>query len=93
MPEARSITIRGTTWPSIGAAARALGVTPRAITQAEEYGYLDRVGEGRRTPKPVTLGGWTYPTQRAAAAALGVNEAELYGYLRVSRLLDDREET
>ena len=38
------ITIRGTDYPSINAAARALKVTPRCVHKALEAGTLDRVG-------------------------------------------------
>jgi len=38
------ITIRGTAYPSINAAARALKVTPRCVHKAIEAGTLDRVG-------------------------------------------------
>jgi len=38
------ITIRGTAYPSINAAARALRVTPRCVHKALEAGTLDNVG-------------------------------------------------
>ncbi len=38
------ITIRGTAYPSINAAARALKVTPRCVHKALEAGTLDKVG-------------------------------------------------
>lgn len=44
----KSVTIRGTTYPSRTAAAKALGVTPSAVSQAEKYGWLDHVGLARR---------------------------------------------
>ena len=38
------ITIRGTAYPSINAAARGEGVTPRCVHKALEAGTLDNVG-------------------------------------------------
>lgn len=44
----KSVTIRGTTYPSQTAAAKALGVTPQAVSLAIRYGGLDRLGLSRR---------------------------------------------
>ena len=38
------ITIRGTAYPSINAAARGERVTPRCVNKALDKGTLDRVG-------------------------------------------------
>lgn len=40
----RPVQIRGTTYPSMKAAALALGVTNEAVRQAKQRGTLDRVG-------------------------------------------------
>lgn len=40
----KPVSIRGVTYPSRTAAAKAFGVTPGAITNAEQRGTLDRVG-------------------------------------------------
>jgi hypothetical protein len=54
-------------------AARAIGVTPRAITHALNRGAIDEVGlhgVGPK-PKPVTVGGITFNSKRDIAKALG----------------------
>ncbi len=76
----KPVTARGVEYPSRAAAARALGVTDTAIRCAERYGWLDRVGEGRR--QPVRVRGVVYPSQTAAAAALGVHPSTVSGALR-----------
>jgi len=40
------VTIRGVTYPSVGAAARAFDCHRANITHAKRLGYLDRVGLG-----------------------------------------------
>jgi len=42
--EPAPIAIRGTAYPSINAAARALKVTPRCVHKALDAGTLDKVG-------------------------------------------------
>lgn len=42
-----AVTIRGVTYPSMSAAARALGVTVQAVWDAVERGNTDGVGLGR----------------------------------------------
>jgi hypothetical protein len=67
------IRIRGVTYPSMADAARAIGVTPRAITHALDRGKIDEVGlhgVGPK-PKPVTVGGITFARKRDLAKALG----------------------
>ena len=48
---AKPVTIRGKRFPSLSAAARALGVHRRAVGLAMRDGKLDRVGLGR-WPRP-----------------------------------------
>jgi hypothetical protein len=75
MVEPVIIRIRGVTYPSIRQAAREIGVTPRAITNALDRGAIDEVGlrlVGPK-PKPVTIGGITFPSKQFVANALGRN--------------------
>lgn len=77
---AKPVTIRGVTYPSVLAAARALGVSPAAICNARARGGLETVGLNPTitTPCPVAIRGVTYPSQNAAARALGVSAATIY---------------
>lgn len=68
----KPITIRGTTYPSRRAAAAALGITPSAITVAEQAERLDWVGTGSRRGQRWTIRGVSYTTSVEAAKALGV---------------------
>jgi hypothetical protein len=73
MVERVIVRIRGITYPSMADAARAIGVTPRAITHALNRGAIDEVGlhgVGPK-PKPVTVGGITFTSKRELAKALG----------------------
>jgi hypothetical protein len=67
------IRIRGVTYPSIGQAAREIGVSRRAITNALDRGTIDEVGLRLVGPKPnpVTIGGITFPSKQFVANALG----------------------
>lgn len=47
MHNAVTVTIRGTTYPSMSEAARDLGVSPQAVWDAVERGNTDGVGLGR----------------------------------------------
>jgi hypothetical protein len=47
MTEPTPVTIRGTTYPSISAAARAFGITPQAVWDGLERGRADFIGLGR----------------------------------------------
>lgn len=68
--------IRGVTYPSMTAAARALGVHLSTVHAAVDRGTADRIGlvGGRGGPagQPVTLNGQRFPSMAAAARALGV---------------------
>lgn len=50
MKPPKPVTIRGTVFSSVGAAARALGVTRRAVQLARDAGRLDKVGTGPARP-------------------------------------------
>lgn len=72
-----SITIRGVSYPSVKAAARAFGVSPGWLYKMQASGRLDQIGElsrGARMPYtcPVTIRGTAYASVSQAAAALGV---------------------
>ena len=71
------IRIRGVTYPSVKAAAEALGVTVYAIYSALTRGNIDTVGLGTSRPQPVTLDGITFPSIRAASLALGFTRTYL----------------
>lgn len=80
MPSAAPIQIRGVDYPSMRAAAEALGVTHGAIWQALEKGRLERVGlgihgnwnGGAHLRKPCWFRGKHYPSRAAAARAHGL---------------------
>ena len=76
----RDITIRGVTYPTAQAAARALGVQEQTVHVALRAGALDTVGmgSGHRAAMPVRVLGKTYPSARAAAAALGCTRTAIY---------------
>lgn len=68
------VTIRGKTYPSIGAAARDLGVHRSTVQKALDEGKPDRVGlspRGLCLAVRVTVGGVTYPSASKAARATG----------------------
>lgn len=76
----RAVTIRGTTYPSLSAAARAHGVNYNTVYVARRKGTLHRVGLGRvgAEPLPVCIGGQTYATAKAASKALGIKIGTIY---------------
>lgn len=77
----RPITIRGTTYLSITAAARDLGVTTSTVAKAYTFGNEDRIGMGSRACCiPVTIRGVEYPSYKAAAEALGVSKSNVHKY-------------
>lgn len=69
---ASPVRIRGVVYPSVKAAAEALGVSPKTVYGAVWRGREDMVGLGVGKPMPVTIRGVTYQTARHAAEALGV---------------------
>ena len=74
------VTIRGVTYPTQTAAAKALGVWPAAITRAKALGTLDFAGLGKRKC-PVRVRGVDYPSQEIAARAFGVTSTSVRHYL------------
>lgn len=74
------IAVRGVVYKDRAAAAEALGVTARAISNMVSAGRADFIGLGRdRTharklhAKPVEIGPLKFPSRKAAAAAIGCN--------------------
>lgn len=67
------ITIRGERYPSITAAARALGVSISAMHKAYHTGRAELAGalRGKTRSQPLTVNGVEYPSIAAAARALG----------------------
>lgn len=70
MPE---VTIRGVTYPTLYAAAKALGVSYASVKNMRKKGRLDMLGVGTGVPMPVRIRGVDYPSTKAAAKALGVS--------------------
>lgn len=70
----RDLVIRGVTYPTAQAAARALALSQETVMLAVRLGRLDRlgVGRGRRDPCPVRVRGKLYPSAKAAAGALSL---------------------
>jgi len=64
--------IRGIVYPSMGAAARAHGLSKRAIAHAMDNGTLDNVGTGKSKRRAFTYEGTTYSSQADCARAYGV---------------------
>lgn len=79
--------VRGVTYPSQAAAAKALGVAPSALHGATERGTLDNVGLGRARHNlvPLMIGDVIYPSARAASEATGVNVKTLRKYAAKAR--------
>ena len=70
--------IRGQLYPSLTAAARALGVHLSTVHQALERGTQDQIGQCRGRPgSPCYINGRRWPSQAAAARALGVRPATI----------------
>jgi hypothetical protein len=76
------ITIRGTLYPSITAAARVFGLNPTTVAKALDTGRLDYVGTGRIAPKPTAYLGVTHPSERAAARANNISVATMQYRMR-----------
>lgn len=79
--------IRGTLYPSMTAAARALNVKVATIFQAAERGTLDRVGlvQPGGPRKPCYINGQVWPSRTAAAKAIGVRRASISKALATGR--------
>jgi len=70
----RDIPIRGVVYPTVQAAAAALGVSERAVLWAIRNGTLHRCGTGASHPEPmpVRIRGEVFENAHAAAARFGV---------------------
>jgi hypothetical protein len=73
------VRIRGTVYPSVAAAARAVGVNRVTIDRALDEGWIDDVGilrrKGGHPGTPCLYRGRHYPSVTAAAMACGVSKA------------------
>ena len=79
--------IRGTLYPSMRAAARALGLHESSVKQAMDAGRLDTVGlnpRGPRIAKALCINGVNYHSHYAAAKALGLSQ-QYISYLAARR--------
>lgn len=84
MNGAKPITIRGVTYPSRNAAARALNVTPAAIILAKQRGYLQRVGIAPRGGKiKVRVKGKDFASKQEAMAHFKIT------YEKLERWIDE----
>lgn len=82
------VRIRGVDYPSIKAAAAALGITPATISSSlQRNGHAEGAGLGVKsvrhnsTPhrvRPITLHGRDYPSIKVAADELGLGYSWLY---------------
>lgn len=77
----KPVKIRGTEYPSMTAAAKALGVSRSVVWQAKSEGRLDTVGTGVNAT-PCIIHGKEYPSIMEASRQLNVNPRS------ISRLLD-----
>lgn len=76
------IQIRGSVYPSVAAAARALRISEGLVYKALKSGTLDRIGCikpcGGHRPMPIAIRGQTFVNARAAAKHFGVGVAAIY---------------
>lgn len=86
----REITVRGVTYESHAACAKALGVSLATVHSAKHKGRLDTLGLGHRPPppycQPVKIRGKEYPSVKAAAKALRVKPSTISSALSRGRL-------
>ena len=84
------VCIRGTIYISQAAAARALGVSPSAISIALDEGRIDTVGlrlkSGGHPGRPCWSRGKRYPSRTAAAKACGVSVAAVSKAIKAAAL-------
>jgi len=73
--------IRNSVYPSMGAAARANGVSIRAVQHAMENGTLDNVGNGKSRPRSFEYDGKKYRSQAECARAHGLHTSTFNGRL------------
>lgn len=71
------IKVRGVVYPSVKAAAEALGITANAVYSALGRGNMDTVGTGKNKPQSIQLDGLSFPSIRAASLALGFKRTYL----------------
>lgn len=79
----KPVTIRGTTYPSIQAAADALGIGRDAVAFAIQRGRLDTVGlnpMGRTHGRRVTMDGVTYNSMMECARETGLSYDQVRRY-------------
>jgi hypothetical protein len=73
------VRIRGTVYPSMIAAARAMNVHCKTISRALDEGWIDDVGivrrKGGHPGTPCVYRGRRYPSVTAAAQACGVSKS------------------
>lgn len=76
---ATPVRIRGTDYPSMGAAARSLRVHLTTVARALDAGRLENVGLYRKAGKPrsCVVNGIEYPSMIKAAEAVGM-DAEVF---------------
>lgn len=85
MAHPKPVTIRGVTYESQSAAARALGVYVRAIQSAIERGTLATVGlnmNRRNNGVKVSIDGVLYPSIAEASRQTGISYDTLYQIAR-----------
>jgi len=73
------VRIRGVVYPSMQAAADAIGVSRQAVSNAIERSTQDSIGrpcEHARAPIPCVVGDRVYPSIRAAARDTGVRRQD-----------------
>lgn len=84
MPAPMPTDIRGTVYPSMTAAAKALGVCVSVVQKAIDNGTTATVGlyktQGR--PRANTYLGVSYPSIAAASAATGHSKSKIYRRLK-----------
>lgn len=74
------LVIRGVTYSTAQAAAKALGVSDVTVMRAARLGILDDCGLGRSHPRPMRcrIAGQDFPTVKAAAKHYGVHVSAIY---------------
>jgi hypothetical protein len=87
----QGITIEGITYPSLSAAARALGIDASHVSKAKRMGRVHKIGKGsgRNNVKPTVVAGVRYGSLTEASDAIGATPAELRGYFNVKQILEE----
>jgi len=76
------VKVRDKVYPSVRAAAEALGVTVNAVYSALNRGNIDKLGLGKARKKPVDVYGVLFLSMTAAALALNFKRGYLSNALR-----------